>query len=68
MIFEKKVLEHKKCVLVFWTAVLTFFILRRITRDMIKNVIGLYVKYPLFLYEFNEIWKFLTDFRKIINY
>ena len=32
----------------------TFFILRRSAQDMIKNVIGLYVKYALFLSEFNE--------------
>jgi hypothetical protein len=29
--------------------------------------IGLYVKYPLFLYGFNEIWIFLQDFLKILK-
>jgi len=32
----------------------TFFILRRIEGDMIINYIGLHVKYPLFLSDFNE--------------
>ena len=30
----------------------------------LKMYIGLYVKYPLFLSEFNETWIFYTDFRK----
>jgi len=42
--------------------------LRRTERDMIKNVIGLHVKCPLFFSEFNETWIFSTDFRKILKY
>ena len=33
-----------------------FLILRRTERDMIKMFIGLLVKYPLFLSDFNETW------------
>jgi len=30
--------------------------------------IGLHVKYPLFLFEFNEILIFWTDFRKLLRF
>jgi len=45
-----------------------FLILRRIERDVIKMCIGLHVKYPLFLLNFNELRTFWTDFRKKINF
>jgi hypothetical protein len=65
---EKKILNIKR---VFWFSLHLseiFLILRRSERDVIKMYIGLHVKYPLFLSNFNEILIFSTDFRKIIKY
>jgi hypothetical protein len=45
-----------------------FFILGRAERDKIRIVLGLHVKYPLFLSDFNETWIFPTDFLKILIY
>ena len=58
----KKKLFNTKCV--FWSSLQllpeTFPILRRTERDIIKKIcIGLYVKCPLFLLDFNEIRIFL---------
>jgi len=68
-IFEKQLLNTKY---VFWFSLQilseTFFILKRNERDMIKMYIGLHVKYPLFLFSFNETWIFSTDFREILKY
>ena len=44
----------------------TFSILRRNERD-IKMYIGLHVKYPLLLSDFNDTWAFSTYFRKILK-
>jgi len=35
---------------------------------MIKMYIGLHVKYPLFLSDFDEAWPFSIEFRKTLNY
>jgi len=46
----------------------TFLILRRRERDMVKMYIGLYVKYLLFMLDFNETWILSIGFRKILKY
>jgi len=69
MIFEKKLLDTK-CVFLFSLQALfeTFHFLRRNEWDMIKMYIGLHIKYPLFLSDFNETWIFSKYFRKILKY
>jgi len=70
-IFEKKRVLNTKCVFLCSLQLLskTFLILRKIERDMIKKLyIGLHVKYPLLLSDFNRTLIFLTDFRKILKY
>ena len=45
----------------------SFLILGRTDRDMIKINIGLHVKYPLILSDFNKILIISTDFSKIFK-
>jgi len=53
-VFRKKVIEYKMCVSSFYTNLSEiFFIVKRIERDMIKMYIGLHVKCPLFLSDFD---------------
>ena len=54
---KKKNLLNTKCVFFFSIQILseTFLILKRNERDMIRKFIGLHVKYPLILSDFNEI-------------
>ena len=66
-IFGKKVTENKMCVLIFSTKFEIFLILRRNERDMMKMYIGLHVKYPFFLSNFNETNFLDSFFRKILN-
>jgi len=65
-------LLNTKCVFWFSLQLLseTFLILRRIDRDMIKNVYwsSSEVQYRLLLCDFNQTWIFVTDFRKIPTY
>jgi len=69
-IFEEKKLLDMKSVFLFYVQNLseTFLILRRIQWNHIINVLGLHVKYSLFLSDFNETWIFLTNFKKILKY
>jgi len=46
----------------------TFNILRKIRRDVIKMYVGLHVRYPLILSDFNATYIFSTDFRKTVKY
>ena len=66
---KKKKLQNTKYVFWFslWLLSETFLILSRIQRQ-IYMYIGLHVKYPLFLLDFNETWIFSTDFRKTVKY
>ena len=52
----KKKLWNTKCVFLFSLQIFTetFFIFRRIERDMIKKFIVLHVKFTLFLFDCNE--------------
>jgi len=55
MIFERKVIEHEMCVLIFSTSFAeAFLLLRRAVRDMIQNVYWSSCKEPLLLPDFNE--------------
>ena len=67
---EKKFTERNKmCVFVFSTTLVeTFLIVRRNEWAIILNVLGLHVKYPLFLSDFNETCILGTDFRKILKH
>ena len=63
--FSKKVIEHKTCV---WFSLQhlsrIFLILRKIKRDIVKNVEASPCKVPVFLSDFNETWILWTDFFK----
>jgi hypothetical protein len=67
--FRKEVIEHKMCV---WSISTTFvwsiFLLRRIERDMTRNIYWSHVKYRRFFSDFNDTRIFSTVFRKILKY
>jgi len=64
----KNVFEHKIGVLIFSvTLPEKFRILGRTERDAIKMYLGFHLKCPLFLFDFDETWIFLTCFRKMLK-
>jgi hypothetical protein len=67
--FRKKDSLNIKCVFLFSLQhlSLTFIILRRIQQYFITSIIGLHVKYPLFLSDFNKTLIFSADLKKKIQ-
>jgi len=59
-IFEKKKIDLKICFIALQLLSETFFILRGTELDMFKMSSGLYVTYPLLLYNFNGTLIFHT--------
>ena len=69
-IFENKFTDYKTRVFIFSTTFvwkLSHYKKKWARYDQ-KCMIGLHVKYPLFLSDFNENWLFLTHFQKILKY
>jgi hypothetical protein len=68
-IFEKKVIEHKMCVLIFSTTFVwnISYSKNNGARYDQNCVLVFHVKYPLFLSDFNESWIFRADFLKNIQ-
>ena len=57
------------CVLIFSKTLCEHFSLwEEFNEVLLQMYIGLYVKYLLFVLDFNGIWIFWTDFRKILKY
>ena len=67
--FRGKVTEHKMCVLIFSTTFVWNFSYSKHNSAIYyhKRRIGLHVKYPLFLSDFNRTSILYTDFRNILN-
>jgi hypothetical protein len=68
MIFEK---ERYWTYKVFWfplNFVWNIYQPKKNWARIIKKKIDLYLKYSLFLLDFNETWNFLRDFLKILKY
>jgi hypothetical protein len=66
--FSKNVIEYKIVIRVYLQYLSEIFVIpRRTVKDMIKNDIGLHVKYPLFLSDFKETLIFSSEFLKILK-
>ena len=67
-IFERQVIEHKMCVLIFSETSVWNISHSKKNWSRSNMYIGLHVKYPLFLSGFNETWICRTDFREMLKY
>jgi len=64
--FRKTVIEHNMCVLIASTTfVRNVSYSKKNSARRNCSYVGLHVKYPLLLSDFNESWNSSTDFRKI---
>jgi hypothetical protein len=67
--FRKEVTEHNVCVVISSNSCRKrFYSKMNWAKYDQKMFIGLHVKYPLFLLDFNEARNISTDFRKIFKY
>ena len=69
-IFEEKLIAYKMCFDFSLQFCLKPFSFSEEERIMVWShmYIGLHVKFPLFLSDFNKTWLFSTDFRNILKY
>ena len=67
--FRKKILNYETCFDFLYTFCLKHFSFWEELREVWSKIfIGLHVKYPLFLSDFNETWIFSTKVQKILKY
>jgi len=66
---KKKVTKHKMCFDFLCTFGLKHFSFHKeLSKIWSKMFIGIHVKCPLLLSDFNETWIFLTDFQTVLKY